>query len=91
MSEDNVKKALAYLNKNFLAERNVRLWYAQFYDEITKRDLLYRWYILHTAENLHEQVVLRDEIIAKQITQCIEQQKNAGGWRFGEGKKKCPE
>lgn len=75
LSEDNVKKALAYLNKNFLAERNVRLWYAQFYDEITKRDLLYRWYILHTTENLHEQVVLRDGIIAKQITQCIEQQK----------------
>lgn len=74
LSEINVKSALMQLNTSFLADRNIGVWYRQFYEEIIKRELLYRWYMLHTTENLYDQIAAREEIIAGRITQCIERQ-----------------
>lgn len=74
LSEENVKAALAYLNTSYLAERNVGVWYRKFYDEITTRDLLHRWYILHTVENLYDQIATRDERTAGRIIQYMERQ-----------------
>ncbi len=88
LTEENVKVALAYLNNNFLAERNVGVWYRQFYEEIIKREMLYRWYVLHTSGNLYDQTVARDERIAGRILQYIEwQQRQVNEQREAERQK----
>lgn len=73
LTEENVKVALSLVNSNYLAKRNVEVWYRQFYEEIIARELLYKWYMLHTTENFYNQIKTRDEKMMGQIAQCIGQ------------------
>lgn len=73
--EEDVKKALSCVNQRYLAKRNVELWYGQLYEEIINNELLYRWYMLHTTQNLFKQIKTKDERITKAISECLEYQK----------------
>lgn len=72
LAEEDVKAALVRVNSYYVAQRNLDVWYRQFYEEIIKRELLYRWYMLHTTQNLYEQILTRDEKIDELISGYVE-------------------
>lgn len=67
--KQDVIDALSYLNENYIADRNVNLWYHSFYSQITKpdREQLYRWYMIHTRHTEILQIEKRQKNIAEQI------------------------
>lgn len=74
LTEGDVKAALLQVNPYYVAQRNLEVWYRQFYEEIIKRELLYRWYILHTTQDFHEQIQKRDEKIDEKVSYYVGQQ-----------------
>ena len=68
LTEGDVKAALLQVNPYYVAQRNLEVWYRQFYEEIIKRERLYRWYLLHTTQDFHEQIQMRDEKIDERIS-----------------------
>ena len=74
LTEGDVKAALVQVNSYYIAQRNLEVWYRQFYEEIIKRELLYRWYILHTTRDFHEQIQMRNEKIDEWVSYYVEQQ-----------------
>lgn len=71
LSEEQVKKALAQVNSRYIAQRNIQLWYSLFYQEIAKKEFLYRWFMMHTAKGLGERRSRNDEVL-EQIKEILE-------------------
>lgn len=71
LSEVQVKKALAQVNSRYIAQRNIQLWYSLFYQEVSKNELLYRWFMLHTAKNLGTQKSRNDQVL-EQMKEILE-------------------
>lgn len=65
LSEEQVKKALGQVNSRYIANRNIKLWYNLFYEEVAKKEVLYRWFMLQTTRGLGNQKSKNEEVLEK--------------------------
>lgn len=77
LPEEKVERALALLNTRYIGQRNIKLWYKLFYEEVVKRDSLYRWLMLYLQNDSINQMKRRCGELAEQIADIL-QKKEAG-------------
>jgi len=78
LSEEQVKKALGQVNSRYIAKRNVKLWYSMFYEEVAKKEMLYRWFVLQTTRGLGNQKSKNEEVL-EQMKEILGQPLRKGG------------
>lgn len=72
LSEKMIEAALSEINRNYISKRNIKLWYSQFFDEVEKRENLYRWFLLHTSKGISEQIEKRNQELLDKIQNMID-------------------
>lgn len=72
LSENAIKYALSLLNPNYISGRNIKLWYSQLFDEVQKREKLYRWFSLYTSQEILKQIEKRNQDLLDNIQKMIE-------------------
>lgn len=72
LSKEQTRRALEMLNSRYIAKRNINLWYNIFYEEMTKNEPLYKWFILRTLNAVNNQKSKNEETL-EQIKEMLEQ------------------
>lgn len=73
LSEINVKIALGRISSE---NKNIELWYGLFYEEVLKRDVLYRYVILRTTQDIRQQLLFEDKKITEELGRYNRQDNN---------------